>query len=50
MADHEDRAEGARFASSVPVRPQAFPLKGCGALDWGMLGQEARTGGRAWRS
>jgi len=40
--DHEDPAEGARFASSVPVRPQAFPLKGCGALDWGMQSRLAR--------
>ena len=29
MPDNEDCAEGARFAASVPARPEAFPLKGC---------------------
>ena len=42
MPDHEDLAEGARFASSVPARPEAFPIKGCGALDWGMQSRLAR--------
>jgi len=42
MADHEDLAEGARFAASVPARPEAFPIKGCGALDWGMQSRLAR--------
>ena len=42
MADNEDRTEGARFASSVPARQDAFPLKGCGALDWGMQSRLAR--------
>ena len=42
MADNEDLAEGARFASSVPARHQPFPLKGCGALDWGMQSRLAR--------
>src|SRR6516225_6565720 len=42
MADNEDLTEGARFASSVPVRHESFPLKGCGALDWGMQSRLAR--------
>ena len=42
MADHEDLAEGARFASSVPARREPFPLKGCGSLDWGMQSRLAR--------
>jgi len=42
MADHENLAEGARFAGSVPARPEAFPIKGCGALDWGMQSRLAR--------
>jgi 3-hydroxy-5-phosphonooxypentane-2,4-dione thiolase len=42
MADHEDRTEGARFAASVPQRHEPFPLKGCGALDWGMQNRLAR--------
>ena len=42
MADNEDLTEGARFAASVPQRHEAFPLKGCGALDWGMQSRLAR--------
>src|SRR6266446_804115 len=42
MPDSEDRTEGARFAVSVPVRHEPFPLKGCGALDWGMQSRLAR--------
>jgi putative autoinducer-2 (AI-2) aldolase len=42
MADNEDRTEGAGFASSVPARHEAFGLKGCGALDWGMQSRLAR--------
>jgi len=42
MADNEDRTEGARFAASVPQRHEPFPLKGCGALDWGMQSRLAR--------
>jgi 3-hydroxy-5-phosphonooxypentane-2,4-dione thiolase len=42
MADSEDLAEGARFSASVPARHEAFPLKGCGALDWGMQSRLAR--------
>jgi putative autoinducer-2 (AI-2) aldolase len=41
MADQEE-PEGARFASSVPARHEPFPLKGCGALDWGMQSRLAR--------
>src|SRR5690242_21708408 len=43
MADNEDRTEGARFAASVPPRHEPFPLKGCGALDWGMQSRLARV-------
>ena len=42
MADNEDLTEGARFAASVPARHEPFPLKGCGALDWGMQSRLAR--------
>ena len=42
MPDHEYLAEDARFAASVPARPEAFPIKGCGALDWGMQSRLAR--------
>ena len=43
MADNEDRTEGARFAASVPQRHEPFPLKGCGALDWGMQSRRPTT-------
>jgi putative autoinducer-2 (AI-2) aldolase len=43
MADNEDLTDGARFATSVPARHEAFPLKGCGALDWGMQSRLARV-------
>jgi putative autoinducer-2 (AI-2) aldolase len=43
MADHDDPSDGARFAPSVPGRHEAFPLKGCGALDWGMQSRLARV-------
>jgi 3-hydroxy-5-phosphonooxypentane-2,4-dione thiolase len=42
MPDLEDHTEGPRFAASVPVRSEAFPIKGCGALDWGMQSRLAR--------
>jgi putative autoinducer-2 (AI-2) aldolase len=42
MADNDDLTDGARFATSVPARHEAFPLKGCGALDWGMQSRLAR--------
>ena len=42
MTDLEDHTEGARFAASVPARPEAFPIKGCAALDWGMQSRLAR--------
>jgi 3-hydroxy-5-phosphonooxypentane-2,4-dione thiolase len=42
MPDHEDLTGGARFAASVPAQPTAFPIKGCGALDWGMQSRLAR--------
>ena len=43
MADNDDLTDGARFATSVPARREAFPLKGCGALDWGMQSRLARV-------
>ena len=45
MPDSEHRDDGtadARFAPSVPARHEPFPLKGCGALDWGMQSRLAR--------
>jgi 3-hydroxy-5-phosphonooxypentane-2,4-dione thiolase len=42
MADNDDLTDGARFAASVPARHEPFPLKGCGALDWGMQSRLAR--------
>jgi putative autoinducer-2 (AI-2) aldolase len=42
MADNDDLTDGARFQSSVPARNEAFQLKGCGALDWGMQSRLAR--------
>ena len=43
MADKEDLTNGVRFAASVPQRQEPFPLKGCGALDWGMQNRLARV-------
>jgi putative autoinducer-2 (AI-2) aldolase len=43
MPDNEDLTAGARFAPSVPARYEPFPLKGCGALDWGMQSRLARV-------
>src|SRR6201987_3233889 len=42
MPDSDDRIEGARFAPAVPARHEPLPLKGCGALDWGMQNRLAR--------
>ena len=42
MPDSEHRTTGTRFAPSVPARQEVFPLKGCGALDWGMQSRLAR--------
>jgi 3-hydroxy-5-phosphonooxypentane-2,4-dione thiolase len=42
MPDIEHLTTGARFAPSVPARQEVFPLKGCGALDWGMQSRLAR--------
>ena len=42
MPDLEDITDGARFAASVQPRSEAFPIKGCGALDWGMQSRLAR--------
>ncbi len=45
MPDTEDFTaadEAARFRPSVPARHEPFPLKGCGALDWGMQSRLAR--------
>ena len=38
----DDLTASARFAPSVPARHEPFPLKGCGALDWGMQSRLAR--------
>jgi len=43
MADSDTLTEGARFAPSVPARPQPYTLKGSGALDWGMQSRLARV-------
>ena len=46
MPDSEHRSDdltaSAQFAPSVPARHQPFPLKGSGALDWGMQNRLAR--------
>lgn len=42
MPDNDDLTDGARFATSVPARSQALPLKGSGVLDWGMQSRLAR--------
>jgi putative autoinducer-2 (AI-2) aldolase len=42
MPDNDNLTAGARFAPSVPARHEPFPLKGCGALDWGMQSRLAR--------
>jgi len=42
MPDTDDLAAGERFAATVPARQQAFGLKGCAALDWGMQSRLAR--------
>src|SRR5260370_16165676 len=39
----EDLPDGSRFAPSVPARHEPFPIKGCGALDWGMQSRLARV-------
>jgi putative autoinducer-2 (AI-2) aldolase len=43
MPNLEDPADGSRFAASVPARHEPFPIKGCGALDWGMQSRLARV-------
>jgi len=42
MPDTDDRTEGARFQPHVAARPHVNPLKGAGALDWGMQSRLAR--------
>ncbi|HUZ27547.1 MAG TPA: 3-hydroxy-5-phosphonooxypentane-2,4-dione thiolase [Streptosporangiaceae bacterium] len=42
MADTEDLTSGARFQPAVPARREAFQLKGCGSLGWGMQSRLAR--------
>src|SRR5258707_7178192 len=42
MADTDDAPSGARFRPDVPAPSHVFPLKGCGALDWGMQSRRAR--------
>src|SRR5260370_8128739 len=43
MPDLEDLTDGPRFAPSVPARHEPFPIKGCGASDWGMKSRLARV-------
>jgi 3-hydroxy-5-phosphonooxypentane-2,4-dione thiolase len=43
MADSDDLTDGARFWPQVAARPQVNPLKGAGALDWGMQSRLARV-------
>src|SRR3984893_19222297 len=43
MPDDLDPTDGAWCAVSVPARNEPFPLKGCGALDWGMQSRLARV-------
>ncbi|HEV2260561.1 MAG TPA: 3-hydroxy-5-phosphonooxypentane-2,4-dione thiolase [Streptosporangiaceae bacterium] len=43
MPDLEDPTDASRFAVSVPARHEPFPVKGCGALDWGMQSRLARV-------
>jgi putative autoinducer-2 (AI-2) aldolase len=43
MPDLDDLTDGSRFAASVPARHEPFPIKGCGALDWGMQSRLARV-------
>jgi 3-hydroxy-5-phosphonooxypentane-2,4-dione thiolase len=42
MPDTDDLTEGARFQPHVAARPHVNPLKGAGALDWGMQSRLAR--------
>src|SRR3984893_7614623 len=43
MPDDLDLTDGSRFAASVPPRREPFPIKGCGALDWGMQNRLAQV-------
>jgi 3-hydroxy-5-phosphonooxypentane-2,4-dione thiolase len=42
MPDTEDLTSGARFQPGVAAQHTAFPLRGCGSLDWGMQSRLAR--------
>ena len=42
MPDSENLTAGGAFAPSAAARHEPFPLKGCGALDWGMQSRLAR--------
>lgn len=42
MADQDNTRETKEFYLKIPARNQAFFLKGCGALDWGMQDRLAR--------
>src|SRR5579864_2636080 len=42
MADSDTVIDAERFSPDVPPRPQAYDLKGSGALDWGMQSRLAR--------
>jgi 3-hydroxy-5-phosphonooxypentane-2,4-dione thiolase len=43
VADIDSLTAGDRFAPAVPPRAEPYPLKGCGALDWGMQSRLARV-------
>src|SRR5215813_6561985 len=42
MPDTDDLTDGERFKTQVAARPHVNPLKGAGALDWGMQSRLAR--------
>jgi putative autoinducer-2 (AI-2) aldolase len=43
VPDIDSLTAGDRFAPAVPPRAEPYPLKGCGALDWGMQSRLARV-------
>ncbi len=42
MPDADDLKDAQRFRADVPQKSEAFFLKGCGSLDWGMKNRLAR--------
>jgi hypothetical protein len=43
MADDDNHSDRDRFLPSVLARPEPYPLKGAGGLDWGMQSWLARV-------